>query len=271
MAIAIREDEQIVFSTEPSPVRETDSIVSPMTPDAVELPANDEHFDTQQVRTKIAELDGHRVSIGSESKFKHTSTSSESAITGSEASFCNEACPTSWLSLNTSPLLMTQGPNHPRARSEQLLLGGSIDERTVDREAWYNHGYMDEKQVANYGGGIGYNYDGHPRVTEAVTSAMQHLHHVRHQEQISRPIRVESQNQLHRPPPEILKLFETSVRYEMQIRRLIAKDWLRVATWWLLKVRISHGHEYATLTIHERRAQLSQTATDTYSLAPGAV
>ncbi|KAJ5354672.1 hypothetical protein N7541_005716 [Penicillium brevicompactum] len=237
MAIAIREDEQIVFSTEPSPVRETDSIVSPMTPDAVELPANDEHVNTQQIRTKIAELDGHKVSIGSESKFKHTSTSSESAITGSETSFCNEACPTSWLSLNTSPLLMTQGSNHPRARSEQLLLGGSIDERTLDREAWSNYGYMDEKQVASHGGDIGYNYDGHPRVTEAVTSAMQHLHHVRHQEQISRPIRVESQNQLHRPPPEILKLFETSVRYEMQIRRLIAKDWLRVATWWLLKAR----------------------------------
>lgn len=243
MAIAIEEDEQIVFSTEPSPVRETDSIVSPMTPDAVELPANNEHFEVQQVRTKIAELADTRVSIGSASKFKDSSTSSESAITGSEASFCNEASPTSWLSLNTSPLHMTQRSSHSRVRSEQLLLGDSIDERTIDREAWSNDGYLDEKQVTSYENSFGYNYDGHPRVMEAVTSAMQHLHHVRHQEQISRPIRVGSQNQLHRPSPEILGLFEASVGYEMQIRRLIARDWLRVATWWLLKVRMSHCYE----------------------------
>ncbi|CAG8266757.1 unnamed protein product [Penicillium salamii] len=237
MALAMEEDEEIIFSTEPSPVRETDSIVSPMTPDAVELPANDENYAPQPVRTKVAELADTRISIDSASDFKHASTSSESAITGSEVSLLNGASPTSWLSLNTSPPITTPQIAHSRARSEQLLFGGSIDGRALDDKTRSNDDCLIEKQFSIYSDDYASIDDGHPRVMEAVTSAMQHLHHVRHQEQVSRPIRVEPQNQLHRPSPEILKLFEVSVNYELQIRRLIARDWLRVATWWLLKAR----------------------------------
>ncbi|CAG8197792.1 unnamed protein product [Penicillium olsonii] len=236
MALAMEEDEEIVISTAPSPVRETDSIVSPMTPDAVELPANDEEYAIQQVRNKVAELADTRISIGSASRLKHASTSSESAITGSEASL-NGTSPTSWLSLNTSPLTTEQYSTHSRMRSEQLLFDGSIDGRALDDKTWSNDRFPAEKQFSIHSSGYNCADDDHPCVMEAVTSAMQHLHHVRHQEQISRPIRVEPQNQLHRPSPELSKLFEASVNYELQIRRLIPRDWLRVATWWLLKAR----------------------------------
>lgn len=245
MALAIEEDEQIVFSTEPSPVRETDSIVSPMSPGMVELPENNEEeceVDViQQVRTKISELADNRVSVDSTSKVNHTSTSSESGITGSEVSLFDATSATSWLSLNTSPPLPITGRiSHSRMRSEQLLLGSSIDGRALDGGIWANERYLDEKQALHYASSFGSTDYGHPRVMEAVMSAMQHLHHVRYQEQMSRPIRFEPQNELHRPSSGVLKVFEASVNEEMHIRRLITRDWLRVSTWWLLKVSSSY-------------------------------
>ncbi|CAG8101426.1 unnamed protein product [Penicillium salamii] len=271
MALAMEEDEEIIFSTEPSPVRETDSIVSPMTPDAVELPANDENYSPQPVRTKVAELADTRISIDSASDFKHASTSSESAITGSEVSLLNGVSPTSWLSLNTSPPITTPHIAHSRARSEQLLFGGSIDGRALDDKTRSNDCLV-EKQFSIYSDDYASIDDGHPRVMEAVTSAMQHLHHVRHQEQVSRPIRVEPQNQLHRPSSEILKLFEVSVNYELQIRRLIARDWLRVSTWWLLKVGSFCWNDILLLTIEKKaRATLANCNRHIYSSARGSL
>jgi hypothetical protein len=59
MVLAMEEGEQVVISTESSPVRDTDSVVSPISPaqGVVELPANNEEeceIDIiQEVRARI--------------------------------------------------------------------------------------------------------------------------------------------------------------------------------------------------------------------------
>ncbi|CAG8008204.1 unnamed protein product [Penicillium nalgiovense] len=254
MVMAMEEDEQIGLSTETSPVRDTDSVVSPTSPGVVELPANNEEeceIDIiQEVRYRMSELANNRSSVGS-SKVKHTSTSSESAITTSDDSLFEAMSPTSWLSLNTSTMLPTRGRiNHARMRSEHLLFGGSIDSRTLDGGIWANDPDLEEKQAVHHSRSYSDVEYGHPRVIEAVMSAMQHLRDVRHQEHISRPIRFELQNQLHKPTAETLKIFEASINDGFQITRLITRDWLRVATWWLLKARATlancNRHNYVS-------------------------
>ncbi|KAJ6138915.1 hypothetical protein N7471_005401 [Penicillium samsonianum] len=257
MLLAMEEDEKIVLSTEASPVRDTDSVVSPMSPGQglVELPANNEEdceIDIiQEVRARMSELATNRSSVGSSSKVKHTSTSSESAITASDDSLFDNTSPTSWLSLNTSPSLSTRGRiDHTRMCSEQLLFGGSIDGRTLDGGIWANDSNLAGKQVVHHTRGYSDADHGHPHVIEDVTSAMQHLRDVRHQEHISRPIHFEPQNQLHRPTTETLRIFEASVNDGLQITRLTTRDWLRVATWWLLKGRAAlancNRHNYVS-------------------------
>ena len=222
MVLAMEEDEQIVLSTEASPVRDTDSVVSPMSPArgvVVELPANNEEeceIDIiQEVRARMLELANNRSSVGSSNNVKHTSTSSESAITQSDDSLFEATSPTSWLSLNTSPLLPTGSRmNYTRMSSEQLLFGGSIDDRTLDGEMWTNDSDLGEKQVVHHTRSYSDSDYAHPHVIEAVTSAIQHLHDVRYQEHLSRPIRFEPQNQLHKPTAETLKIFEASVKQE---------------------------------------------------------
>ncbi|KAJ5129890.1 uncharacterized protein N7515_005929 [Penicillium bovifimosum] len=252
---AMKEDEQIVLSTEASPVRETDSVVSPMSPNVVELPANNEEdceIDIiQEVRTGISELPSNRDSVGSGSEAKHTSTAAESVIPESDVSVFDGSSPTSWLSLNASPSLpVKSGYNHSRMRSEQLLFGGSIDGRTFDGGILANDSDMEGKEVMTHSRAYSDTGCGHPNVMEAMTSAMHHLRDVRLQEQISRPIRFEPQNRLHKPAAEILKAFEASVNDELQIRRLVTRDWLRVATWWLLKARATlancNRHNYVS-------------------------
>jgi hypothetical protein len=240
MVLAMEEDEQIVLSTEASPVRDTDSVVSPMSPGVVELPANNEEeceIDIiQEFRHRMSELAINRSSVGS-SKVKHTSTSSESAITTSDDSLFEAISPTSWLSLNTSTLLPTRGRiYHTQMRSDHLLFGGSIDGRTLDDGIWANGSDLKKKQVVQHSRSYSGAEYGHPHVIEAVTSAMQHLRDVRHQEHISRPIRFESQNKLHKPTAETPKIFGASVNDGFQITRLTTRDWLRVTTWWLLKM-----------------------------------
>ncbi|KAJ5384051.1 hypothetical protein N7517_001962 [Penicillium concentricum] len=257
MVLAMEEDKQIVLSTEASPVRDTDSVVSPMSPGpgVVELPANNEEecqIDIiDEVRARMSDLANNRSSMGSSSNVRHASTSSESAITESDDSLFDGNSPTSWLSLNTSPFLPPPGRiNHTRMRSEQLLFGGSIDGRTLDGGMWANDPELTEKQVVHHTRSYSDAEYGHPRVIEVVSSAMQHLRDVRHQEHISRPVRFEPQNQLHRPTAETLKIFEASVNEGLQITRLITRDWLRVATWWLLKARATlancNRHNYVS-------------------------
>lgn len=76
-------------------------------------------------------------------------------------------------------------------------------------------------------------------VEEAVADARRQLLTVRQREQSSRPLKVVSQDPERTPEPALCALFQKSANDELNIRRLNARDWLRVATWWLLKV-LSH-------------------------------
>lgn len=73
-------------------------------------------------------------------------------------------------------------------------------------------------------------------VMEAVAEAMQELSRVRQKEQSARPLRIVREDAIHRADDALRERFQQLAEDELRIRRLNAKDWLRVATWWLLKV-----------------------------------
>ena len=87
--------------------------------------------------------------------------------------------------------------------------------------------------------------DGHglrnkdPNLQEVVAEAMQELAKIRQKEQSARPLRVVRQDPVHRPDDALQARFQQLAEDELKIRRLNAKDWLRVATWWLLKARFN--------------------------------
>lgn len=73
---------------------------------------------------------------------------------------------------------------------------------------------------------------------EAVADARRQLVSVRQREHSSRPLKLVSQDPERTPDPALCAIFQKSADDELQIRRLNARDWLRVATWWLLKVHL---------------------------------
>lgn len=81
------------------------------------------------------------------------------------------------------------------------------------------------------------NADGdHTNLASVVVDTMEKLQQIRKQEQLSRPLRIEQPDKLHRPDNGIKKKFEVSISQELKYRRLTTRDWLRVGIWWLLKV-----------------------------------
>lgn len=94
-------------------------------------------------------------------------------------------------------------------------------------------------EVANGNIGFGIAESKTRIVEEAVADARRQLLTVRQREQSSRPLKIVSQDPQRTPDPALSALFQKSANDELQIRRLNARDWLRVATWWLLKV-LSH-------------------------------
>ncbi|KAL8632425.1 hypothetical protein Q9189_001800 [Teloschistes chrysophthalmus] len=76
-------------------------------------------------------------------------------------------------------------------------------------------------------------------VMDAVAEAMQELSRVRKQEQSARPLRVVHEDPIHRADEPLKERFWELAEEELRIRRLNAKDWLRVATWWLLKAKFN--------------------------------
>lgn len=238
MMQAMEEDEQALLNAEILPGRDADSIVSPLSSRGGFVGDYDESGETEiyrQVRARIAAQ--HHGSRGA-SRARHVSTSSESAVSGSDGSFYGRTCPTSPISINTtcSPAQSMIGrTGHTRVRSDQLLHDGSIDSRTLGTGAWDNNSDIQERQSAGKTSETSNTDFGHSNVMEAVNSAMQQLRQVRLQEQLSRPIRFEPQDQLHRPDHDTLKAFEASANDELRVRRLTISDWLQVATWWLLK------------------------------------
>ena len=87
-------------------------------------------------------------------------------------------------------------------------------------------------------------------VVDVVAEAMQELARVRQREQSARPLRVVRQDPAHRPHDALKERFQQLAEDELKIRRLNARDWLRVATWWLLKARFN-------TRVEERSAYLS--------------
>lgn len=73
-------------------------------------------------------------------------------------------------------------------------------------------------------------------VDEALADARRQLLTVIQREQSTRPLKVLTQDPERTPDPALCALFQKSADDELQIRRLNPRDWLRVATWWLLKV-----------------------------------
>ena len=76
-------------------------------------------------------------------------------------------------------------------------------------------------------------------VQEVVAEAMQELARIRQKEQFARPLRVVRPDPVHQPADALKTRFQQLAEDELKIRRLNAKDWLRVATWWLLKARFN--------------------------------
>lgn len=83
-------------------------------------------------------------------------------------------------------------------------------------------------------------------VGEAVAEAIKELSKIRQKEQSSRPLRIVRQDPVHRPDDSLKERFQRLADDELRIRRLNARDWLRVATWWLLKVNPLKAYTVAT-------------------------
>lgn len=242
IAQAIEDDEQAMAALETSGARDSDLLVSPRSIRGSlsrELEQASEDDTRRPDNLHVPPLRPANLKQGN-SRPRHTSISSESIVSGSDGSFNGGTAPTSPTSLNTTRSA-SQGMmgriSHSRTRSEQPY-EGSIDSRAHEKIFWEDNSDIQDRQSTMEKSSESSQVDyGHNRVLEAVASAMQQLRQVRLKEQLARPIRYERQNMVHTPNPELLKIFETSVNEELQVRRLITRDWLRVATWWLLKAR----------------------------------
>ncbi|KAG8531403.1 uncharacterized protein KY384_003032 [Bacidia gigantensis] len=78
-----------------------------------------------------------------------------------------------------------------------------------------------------------------PDVKEIVAEAMQELMKIRQKEQSARPLRIARPHPAHQPDDILREQFQQLAEDELKIRRLNTRDWLRVATWWLLKARFN--------------------------------
>lgn len=184
---------------------------------------------------------------------RHASTSSDSMASASDASLYGGTAPASPMSQNTTRSLSPGtrvNINHGRGQREHLLYNGLNNSRAVDQVFRKDAPGIQERGSVDQTNDLTHANYGHRNVKEAVASAMHQLHQLRLQEQGTRPIRYEPQNQTHKPDSDTVKIFEESVNEELRIRRLVTRDWLRVATWWLLKARAtlanSNRHTYVS-------------------------
>ncbi|KAI4105822.1 MAG: hypothetical protein LQ345_007213 [Seirophora villosa] len=87
---------------------------------------------------------------------------------------------------------------------------------------------------------LGKDEAGRPHsVAEAVEEANQELLKVRQKDQAARPLRIVEEDPLHTVDDTLKERFQQLADDELRVRWLSAKDWLRVATWWLLKARFN--------------------------------
>lgn len=234
----MEDDEHAMHVMESSFRRDSDTLGSPrsireiVSGDPEDASAHDKYHSD---RLHVAPLRQARHDNG---KRRNTSISSESIVSGSDGSFYGGTAPTSPTSFNTtrSPSQSMMGRiSLSQSRGEQPS-NETIDGRTHEKVSWEDNSESQEKQSLEISS-EGSQENPHHRVLEAVSNAMHQLRQVRLKEQLARPIRYEPQNPAHTPMPEVIYLFEVSVNEELQVRRLITRDWLRISTWWLLKAR----------------------------------
>ncbi|CAI7612736.1 unnamed protein product [Penicillium pancosmium] len=239
IAQAMEDDEHAMHVIESSFRRDSDTLVSSRiireiaSEEPEDASARDEYHSD---RLHVAPLRQARQESG---KRRNTSISSESIVSGSDGSFYGGTAPTSPTSFNTtrSPSQSMMGRiSLSRSRGEHPS-DGTIDGRTHENVSWEGNSESQEKQSLMEKSSEGSQENPHHRVLDAVSNAMHQLRQVRLKEQLARPVRYEPQNSAHTPMPEVIYLFEVSVNEELQVRRLITRDWLRISTWWLLKAR----------------------------------
>lgn len=231
----MEEDEQAILALKPPSGRDSGAIISPL---SLRGGFSVELEDTSEtIRARMA---SQRALSPASLRPKHVSISSKSIMSGSDGSTYGTTSPISPLSTNTTRSISQSirgKTGHSRPRSDQLLPevvnGGKLD-RTFWEESSSDIQEKENTEKTRDSSQAGF---GHNHVTEAITSAMQQLRQVRIKEQLARPIRYEPQNALHKPDAEIVKAFEESVNEESHFTRMITRDWLRIATWWLLKAR----------------------------------
>lgn len=246
---AMEENERVVLALDTRLGHDPDAEIGPL-----HLRADNGHLgEPNTFRIMRTEITGQLETYQSRARLRQASTSSDSLASASDGSLCGRTAPTSPLSLDTALSLSesTKGKvSHGRSRIEQPLYDRSISSRAVDQD------FIEDNSSSQGWHGIERSIDmpyadsGRSNVAEAVTSTMDQLRQVRLQEQLARPIRYEPQNQTHKPDPDIVKIFETSVNEELPMRKLDTTDWLRVATWWLLKARATlancNRHNYVS-------------------------
>lgn len=227
------EDEPAVLPAELPAGPDVDLKPSPLSPRSV-FSGNYEKGGSAEIREIPASISGPRAHRFCANGPRDMSTSSGSVTSSSDASLYSGTAPTSPRSLNTTRSVTSSIMNafsvHPGIRCD--IPDGTNDDRNVDLGCWGNNF---EKQSMGRSGQPS-DTEIQRDVMDAVTNAMQELRQIRLSEQPSRPIRYEAPDKLHNPDREVLVKFENSANDELHIRSLDNQDWLRIATWWLLKV-----------------------------------
>lgn len=250
---ALEEDKQVTPVPDTQPGWKMDAAATPVSLQELSPTENEEMTDLNVPRLTRLQMNGQRNVNQGRDRPRHASASSDSMASASDASLYGGDAPASPMSQNTNRSLSPGtrvNINHRRGQREHVLYNGLNNSRAVDQI------FRKDAPSVRERGSVDQTYDlthadyGRRNVVEAVASAMHQLHQLRLQEQGARPIRYEPQNQTHKPDADTIKIFEVSVNEELRIRRLVTRDWLRVATWWLLKARVtlanSDRHTYVS-------------------------
>ena len=138
-----------------------------------------------------------------------------------------------WVQTSTGKTRL--GPGSPDRDSKALHTGPVIGE--LGSESARKH-MRSRRLLSSAGESTTMKEEKPQNVSEVVADAMKTLSLIRQKEQSARPLRIIRQDPQHAPDDTLTMRFQEHVNDELQIRRLNARDWLRVATWWLLKVPI---------------------------------
>jgi hypothetical protein len=236
MTRAVEENYRITSALDTRPGRNLDPVNTPLS-----LQAEDENAGESQPfqLTRSQQFDPLKEPPVHD-RLKRVSTSSNPTLATSEGSLYGRTAPSSPPSLKRAHSLSQSTRDrisHEQCPIEQPLYDGSGGSRAVDQVFGDDNSDAQEQHSANQSEDLSSAAFDRSNFMQTLTSTMHELHQVRPQEPSVRPIRYEPQNQTHKPDLVTFKIFEASITEELQIRRLAIRDWLGVATWWLLKAR----------------------------------